>query len=166
VANLHFRPETELWPLIDRAFQQHSRAIRALLPEAEVEHMGATAVPGSLTKGDLDLLVRVRAEWFADAVTALQDRYSIHQPENWTPTYASFSDEHGHDPPVGIQLVVAGSDLDVAFVAIRRLLRSRPDLVERSNELKRSFEGGNPDEYVAAKQVFIEGLLRDLQPAR
>jgi GrpB-like predicted nucleotidyltransferase (UPF0157 family) len=47
VTKLRFRPEAELWPLVDRAFQQHSRAIRALLPCAEVEHIGATAVPGA-----------------------------------------------------------------------------------------------------------------------
>lgn len=133
---------------------------------AQVEHMGATAVPGSITKGDLDLLVRVSADDFADAIATLEGRYAIHQPENWTPTYASFVEEEPSDVPVGVQLVVAGSDLDAAFVSIRSLLRSRPDLVQQSNELKRSFEGGDPDEYVAAKQVFIEGLLRDLGPTR
>ena len=155
-----------MWPLINRAFQQHSRAIRALLPDAEVEHIGATAVPGSLTKGDLDLLVRVPPEELSAAVQALQERYAIYQRENWTETYASFVDEQADDPRVGVQLVVAGSDLDVAFVSIRRLLRSRPDLVERSNDLKRSFEGGDPQEYVAAKQAFIEALLQEIEPAR
>jgi GrpB-like predicted nucleotidyltransferase (UPF0157 family) len=166
VTDLHFRPEADLWPLIDRAFQQHSRAVRSLLPDAEVEHMGATAVPGSLTKGDLDLLVRVPKERFTAAVAELETRYAIHQPENWTPAYASFADEDAKDPPVGVQLVVAGSDIDAAFVSIRRLLRRRPDLVKRSNELKRSFEGGNAQAYVAAKQQLIEALLRQVEPDR
>ena len=166
MSGLHFRPVAEVWPQINRAFKRQSRTIRSLLPAAEVEHMGATAVPGSITKGDLDLLVRVPEERFASAVAALETRYAIHQPENWTAAYASFADAPADDPPVGVQLVVAGSDLDVAFVSIRGLLRSRPDLVERSNELKRSFEEGDPEEYVMAKQIFIEGLLRDIEPAR
>lgn len=128
--------------------------------------MGATAVPGSITKGDLDLLVRVSAGDFAAAVATLDSRYTIHQPQNWTPAYASFVDREAGDLPVGVQLVVAGSDLDTAFVSIRSLLRGSPDLVQRSNELKRSFEGGDPEEYVAAKHAFIESLLRDADPAR
>jgi len=128
--------------------------------------MGATAVPGSITKGDLDLLVRVSASDFAVAVATLENRYAIHQRQNWTPAYASFMDGEAGDVPVGVQLVVADSDLDAAFVSIRSLLRGRPDLVEQSNELKRSFEGGDPEAYVAAKQAFIERLLRDVDPAR
>ena len=166
MADLRFRAAAKLWPLVDKAFQEHSRGIRSLVLTAQVEHIGATAVPGSITKGDLDLLVRVPADDFAGAIETLGGRYAIHQPENWTPTYASFVDEEAGDVPVGVQLVVAGSDLDVAFVSIRSLLRSLPDLVLQSNELKRSFEGGDPDEYVAAKQVFIEGLLRDLEATR
>jgi GrpB-like predicted nucleotidyltransferase (UPF0157 family) len=123
---LRFRPATELWPLVDRAFQQHSREVRRLVPGAEVEHMGATAVPGSLTKGDLDLLVRVAPENFPGAVESLTSRYAIHQPENWTATYASFFDERDDHLPVGVQLVVTGSDIDDAFVAIRQLLRAGP----------------------------------------
>jgi len=121
--------------------------------------MGATAVPGALTKGDLDLLVRVSAEEFVPAVETLQAQYEIHQPENWTETYASFK-EVAAEMPVGLQLVVAGSDLDRAFVELRALLRKSPDLLERLNELKRSFEGGDPDAYVEAKGALIEDLLQ------
>jgi GrpB-like predicted nucleotidyltransferase (UPF0157 family) len=166
VGELRFRDTAELWPLVDKAFQEHSRAICALLPAAQVEHMGATAVPGSITKGDLDLLVRVSASDFAAAVATLEDCYEIHQPENWTPADASFVDEEAGDVPVGVQLVVAGSDLDAAFVSIRSVLRGHPELVQQSNELKRSFEGGDPEEYVAAEQAFIESLLRDVDSAR
>ena len=102
----------------------------------------------------------------AEAATTLGTRYAIHQPENWTPAYASFVDEEPGDVPVGVQLVAAGSDIDVAFVSIRALLRGRPDLVEQSNALKRSFEGGEPEEYVAAKQAFVEGLLAEIEPGR
>lgn len=122
--------------------------------------MGATAAPGAITKGDLDLLVRVPADSFAAAAASLESRYAIHQPENWTTAYASFKDDTG-DVPVGVQLVIAGSDSDVSFVALRRLLRERRDLVEDANTLKRSFEGGDPDAYVAAKGEFYERLLRE-----
>jgi GrpB-like predicted nucleotidyltransferase (UPF0157 family) len=79
---LRFRPASELWPLVDRAFQRHSREIRTLVPSATVEHVGATAIPGSLTKGDLDLLVRVPAGDFPAGVAALRSRYAVEQPVN------------------------------------------------------------------------------------
>jgi hypothetical protein len=38
--------------------------------------------------------------------------------------------------------------------------------VEESNELKRRFEGQDSDAYRQAKQVLIERLLREHDPAR
>ena len=157
---LHFKPAAVLWPLVDRAFQEHSRAIRALLPDAEVEHAGATAIPGSLTRGDLDLLVRVPASIFAAAAKALEDRYEIDQPDNWTPSFASFAERSG-TLSVGVQLVSAGSDVDVAFVSLRALLRKRPDLVDRVNGMKRAFDGGDPQAYAAAKDELYTRMLRE-----
>jgi GrpB-like predicted nucleotidyltransferase (UPF0157 family) len=163
---LRFRRASELWPLADRAFQRHSREIRSIVPTAEVEHVGATAIPGSLTKGDVDVLVRVPDDAFTGAAEALRRRYEVDQPANWTDTFASFADEQEGDVPVGVQLVVADSRVDTAFVSLRRVLRSSPDLVERSNELKLHHQGGDADTYALAKQRFLEGLLCELDPAR
>jgi GrpB-like predicted nucleotidyltransferase (UPF0157 family) len=157
---LRFRPESELWPLVDRAFQRHSREIRTLVPSAQVEHIGATSIPGSLTKGDVDLLVRVPKDDFGSAITALGGQYAVAQPDNWTETFASFAEERDGELPVGVQLVIAGSAADTRFVSLRRLLRTRPDFVERSNDLKRRYEGGDPDAYSDAKQALYEELLR------
>jgi GrpB-like predicted nucleotidyltransferase (UPF0157 family) len=163
---LRLRRASELWPLADRAFQRHSREIRSLVPTAEVEHVGATAVPGLLTKGDVDLLVRVPEGDFPGAAAALRRRYEVDQPANWTGTFASFAEEQEGDVPVGVQLVVAGSRVDAAFVSLRRVFRTRPDLVERSNDLKLRHADGGADAYARAKQAFLEALLRDLDPAR
>src|SRR4051794_6734320 len=161
MAELRFRPAAELWPLVDRAFQRHSREIRMLVPSATVEHVGATAIPGSLTKGDLDMLVRVPAADLAHAAKTLRGRYAVDQPANWTETYASFSEEEEGELPLGVQLVAAGSLVDAAFSEIRRLLRARPDLVERANELKRRYQAGDPPAYANEKQSLLEGLLRE-----
>lgn len=157
---LRFRPESELWPLVDRAFQRHSREIRTLVPSAQVEHIGATSIPGSLTKGDVDLLVRVPADDFGSAVEALRGRYAVAQPDHWSGTFAGFEEQQEGELPVGVQLIVAGSTDDARLVSLRRLLRGRPDLVERSNELKRRYEGGDPAAYEDAKQVFLDEIVR------
>ncbi len=163
---LRFRPSAELWPLVDRAFQRHSRDVGLLLPGAGIEHVGATAVPGALTRGDLDLLVRVAPDDFGTAAAVLHERFEPDQRENWTATFASFRDREAQGPAVGVQLVARGSRVEAAFVALHRALRGSPDLVAAANDLKRHFEGRDPTGYAAAKQELLEGVLRDRDPER
>ncbi|HEX2233979.1 MAG TPA: GNAT family N-acetyltransferase [Thermoleophilaceae bacterium] len=160
---VHFRPVADLRPAAETALAVHRDRIFGLVPEAEVEEMGATAVPGSLSKGDLDLLVRVPAGTFPAAREALGGRYAVHQLENWSPTFAGFKEELSDGLPVGVQLVVAESDDDRILRGTRDALRERPELLERYNELKRSFEGGDPQEYWRAKTAFLDDLWRSLR---
>jgi GrpB-like predicted nucleotidyltransferase (UPF0157 family) len=156
---LAFVPVETVRPAAERAFEEHARAIRELLPAAAVEHVGATAVPGALTKGDLDVLVRVERSEFGAAVAALRERYAIAQPENWNANFASFAHDGDSPLPVGVQLVVEGTPDDLMFGRLRALLLARPELLERLNALKRSFEGGDYESYTEAKGAFIESLL-------
>jgi GrpB-like predicted nucleotidyltransferase (UPF0157 family) len=53
-----------------------SRAISKFLtgllpPAADVRHIGATAIPGCLTKGNLDIVVRVPIDQFSDTDAVL-----------------------------------------------------------------------------------------------
>jgi GrpB-like predicted nucleotidyltransferase (UPF0157 family) len=154
-----FVPADAVRPAAELSFEEHARAIRELLPTAAVEHVGATAIPGALTKGDLDLLVRVDRAEFADAVSALRERYAIAQPENWNANYASFAHDGESPLPVGVQLVVKGTPDDLMFGRLRALLLARPELLEQLNALKRSFEGRDYESYTEAKGAFIEALL-------
>lgn len=132
----------------------------ALLPDAEVEHVGATAVPGALTKGDVDVLVRVTERDFAEAVSILRKRYAIHQPHNWTRTLASFKTPDASDPPVGVQLVVAGSDADDFFGPFRDALINDPALLAEYNALKMGLDGLDYESYTERKGAFVENVLR------
>jgi GrpB-like predicted nucleotidyltransferase (UPF0157 family) len=68
------RPAAEIRVAAEAAFEEHRRRVLELLPEVQVVHVGATSIPGALTKGDVDLLVRVDAARFAAAVAALRGR--------------------------------------------------------------------------------------------
>jgi RimJ/RimL family protein N-acetyltransferase len=160
---VRFRPTDELRPSVEAAVAVHRDRILGLLPQARVEEMGATAVPGSLTKGDVDILVRVPADGFAAAREALGRRYAVHQLENWSSSFAGFKEELSDGPSVGVQLVPAGSDDDRMLRGTRDALRDRPELLERYNELKRSFDGGDPEEYWRAKTAFLDELWRNYQ---
>ncbi len=125
---------------------------------ADIQHIGSTAIPDSLTKGDLDVNVRVAKENFTVSVDTLKKMYEINQPHNWTPTYASFKDDTGLSMPFGIQLTVIGSPDDV-FISQRDILLNRPDLVEKLNKLKVQFEGKSMDEYRKAKGVIFTEMI-------
>jgi GrpB-like predicted nucleotidyltransferase (UPF0157 family) len=139
-------------------FKEHQRKILHLFPTAEVEHIGATSVPGLLTKGDLDLQVSVSLEEFNQAIILLQTEYSNHQLENWTESFASFKDERDSDIPVGVQLVIQGSESDI-FVKSRELLLSQPERVEELNQLKQCHADGDMDTYIKHKGEFFTMLL-------
>lgn len=64
---VRFHPWEQVSGPAQRAFERHAARIRAALPDAMVEHVGSTAVPGSITKGDVDLQVRIPAVRFAAA---------------------------------------------------------------------------------------------------
>lgn len=156
---VRIRPEAEIRRAAASAFEEHRRRVLAALPWAQVEHVGATSVPGALTKGDLDLLVRVEAARFDAASANLLGLYAVHQKENWTPTYASFADPEARDPLVGVQLAVAGSAEDLIFLPFRAALIDDPALLEEYNALKARLDGEEYERYTEVKGAFIERVL-------
>jgi GrpB-like predicted nucleotidyltransferase (UPF0157 family) len=147
--------EEEIRERVAAIFARRREELEEMLPGARVEHVGSTAVPGSLTKGDLDICVIVAPEEFEPAGRVLAERFRIHQPENWSPTLASFvaPPEDGID--VGVQLVPAGSPDERTFVGWRDRLRADPELRARYDDLKRRHHDGGMDAYRAAKEQLI-----------
>ncbi|GJD80074.1 GrpB family protein [Methylobacterium gregans] len=130
----------------------------ACLPaEAAIEHVGATAEPGCLGKGDLDIAVQVPSDLFAACRAILAQRYADNPGSVRTADFAAFCDAAA-EPPLGIQLVAIGSEFDL-FVRFRDRLRAEPDLVERYNALKRAHAGRSMAAYRAAKADFIVAVL-------
>lgn len=149
--------EEEIRERVAEVFARRRVELEAMLPGARIEHVGSTAVPGSLTKGDLDICVTVEGEEFERASRVLAGRFEIHQPENWSATLASFtaSPEDGID--VGIQLVPAGSADELHFVGWRDRLRADPGLRARYDDAKRRHQADGMDAYRTAKEVIILG---------
>jgi GrpB-like predicted nucleotidyltransferase (UPF0157 family) len=139
-------------------FECIRRALSGILPpRVLIEHVGATAVPGRLTKGDLDIAVRVGRDQFDSCTALLGARFDANPGSARTPAFAAFVDG-STDPPVGVQLVVIGSDLDV-FTRFRDALRADPALVARYNELKCAWDGCDMEGYRSAKARFINEVL-------
>ena len=135
----------------------HDRLGAVLPHDAEIEHVGATAVPGCLTKGDLDVVVRVTPDAFAAAERTLSHLFERDLGSDRTDSFAAFKDDEAQ-PPLGVQLVVRGTPLDV-FVRFRDRLRADPGLVAQYNAIKLRHNGRGMDTYRAAKSAFIETVL-------
>jgi GrpB-like predicted nucleotidyltransferase (UPF0157 family) len=145
-------------------FNATREQLTALLPpSSEVLHIGATSVPGCLTKGDLDIVVRVARADFAAAETALARRFARNEGSIRNADFAAFEDA-GRSPHLGVQLTVKGGALDV-FHLFSDALRNRPDLVQRYNRLKLDFHDKPMASYREAKDAFVAEVLASCSPA-
>ncbi|GAA0816481.1 GrpB family protein [Spirilliplanes yamanashiensis] len=105
-----------------------------LLPPHELLLTGGCSVPGALTKGDVDLHLRVGPADFAAAVAVLRTLYPVVLPEIWQPTLATFAVPAAL--PAGLAATPAGSAHDVRFTTTWRALRADPALLAQYNALK------------------------------
>ena len=153
---VHFLPEAEIRAEVDRLWQSERKKLLRLLPAADVQHVGATAVPGSLTKGDLDIQVRVPAADFAAAEVVLAAHYQPNSKTDRDVGFASFTDEKAN-PPLGVQLTAIDGPHD-GFYRFRDVLRAHPPLREAYDTIKRGWEGRPMAGYRAEKAAFFEEL--------
>ncbi|MSP92823.1 MAG: GNAT family N-acetyltransferase [Myxococcales bacterium] len=154
---VHFQPDAATHAPAAEAYIAHAHSLAALLPWADIQHVGATSVPGLSTKGDLDICVRVPAERFAAADLLLARVFERNVGSGESATFTSFKDDD-QDMPLGVQLCVAGGPEDF-FVRLRDVLRSDAHAAAGYARLKRRHEGGDMDAYRADKTRWIETLL-------
>jgi GrpB-like predicted nucleotidyltransferase (UPF0157 family) len=152
-------PDTEAAHAGAAALFDRVRArLQAVLPTSVIiQHVGATAVPGCLTKGDLDIVVRVPDVDFAQVDSILQSMFSRNVGSVRLADFAAFEDP-GSDPPLGVQLTTIGGTFD-DFHRLVDVLRNEPDVLAQYNSLKRTYDGRPMDEYRAAKDRFLAAVL-------
>lgn len=152
-----FAPEKNYRDKAEKVFQKHQSLIRNSLPEVEIYHVGSTAVKGSLTKGDVDLQVRVSQEDFDKAKEILMRLYDINKGSDQTSFFCAFEKED-EILPLGVQLTVIGSSVD-NFRKLTQFFIENPTFIESYNQLKREFEGKDMKLYRNEKSIFIAKLL-------
>ena len=154
---VNFIDELAIRAAAENAFEHYRSLIAGRLPRASVEHIGSTAIAGSLTKGDLDLLVYVAPADFPAAEAVLAEHFQRNSESLHNDVFASFKDD-GADLPLGIQLTCDEALRD-EFVRFREALLRDPLLVAAYNDLKRASEGLPMDEYRQRKDDFIRRVL-------
>ncbi|GGI11518.1 GrpB family protein [Gottfriedia solisilvae] len=142
---------------VEKTFLLHKKLIKKLLPEADVQHVGSTAVPNSLTKGDLDIQVRVTSEQFSISVQTLSALYELNEGSVKTDSFRAFKDD-STDPPIGVQLTIINSEFDF-FWKFRDVLLINDKYRKEYDDLKRNFEGKKMHEYREAKNEFFQRII-------
>jgi len=130
--------------------------VRTAVPLASVLEVGSTAVEGVVGKQDIDIVVRVPAESFADTRDILDRMFSRNASQMSNSEYQGYLVTSSLD--VAIQLVVAGGKYDT-FVAFLQALSTDPTIRQAYNQLKIAWNGQPMQDYRVAKQEFIESVL-------
>jgi GrpB-like predicted nucleotidyltransferase (UPF0157 family) len=141
----------------ERLFERTRASLQSVLPMADIRHIGATAIRGCLTKGDLDIVIRVPPENFAEVETVLSTRFARNNGSTRTADFAAFVDDSAN-PPLGIQLTTIDGPFDFFHDFVDALCAS-PQLVREYNALKSAYDGRAMPVYRAAKDAFIDRVL-------
>lgn len=155
---VYFREQEKFKQRAEELFLIEQKRILRVVPNADIQHIGSTAIPGSLTKGDLDIQVRVKQKDFEKAQNSLSKMYKSNKGNPPTKTYASFKND-GAKIPLGVQLTVIGSKED-NFTILRDILLSDKKHLKAYNSLKKRHQGKPMREYRKAKGKFVEKVLK------
>jgi len=137
-------------------YSYYKEKVHYLIPSARIEHIGSSSVPGSISKGDLDIFVGVNLEDHEKSVITLTSLgFQIKEGTLKTPELCMLEKQ---DQNVALQVVANGSKYEF-FIEFRDKLIESPELLKEYNELKMSCESLDAEEYRKIKSTFIERTL-------
>jgi GrpB protein len=113
--------------------------LRELQIPGTLELTGAASLPGVLTKGDIDLHLRVAERAFAHVIDRLRTAYRPTNIKVWAATLAVFDIPGSR--PAGLAVTPVGSEHDRRFTTAWRSLAEDKVLLEEYNDLKRTTFG-------------------------
>ncbi|MFC8681238.1 GrpB family protein [Microbacterium ureisolvens] len=149
------RPSEDLLEAAHSVLRSERRRLHELGVAGELRLVGGASLPGLLTHGDIDLLLRVSAADFTSVVQRLGETFAARREDLWTPEMALFL----IDPAIPVELAVVpeGSAQDAHFVRAWDRLAASAALRERYNRLKTT--GGS--DYNGRKAAFFEEIASD-----
>jgi hypothetical protein len=153
------RASDDLLPDALRILAEQRDLLRDAGVPGELVLEGGSSVPGALTRGDVDLHLRVPPADFPAAVGKLRRSHAIVHPEIWGPTLATF-EATGTTRSIGIAVTPVGSEHDLRFTRTWQLLRADPDLVAEYNAAKLAEDGPRGEGYEERKSAFFDRVLR------
>jgi GrpB-like predicted nucleotidyltransferase (UPF0157 family) len=154
---MKFYKAEEYQGLCEELFLKYQVQIKALLPDAVIEHIGASSIPGAASKGDLDILIRVSGNELESAI-ALLTTLGFSEKNDTLRTSELCMLESSYNEDVAFQVIAIGSEFE-CFLEFRDKLRKNSALLEQYNQLKMSCVGWSEDKYRLKKSTFVEHVL-------
>jgi GrpB-like predicted nucleotidyltransferase (UPF0157 family) len=133
-------------------FQSVRAEVRSIFPGARVEHIGSSAIPGALSKGDIDICVLVGERLMELGYVAKVDTLRTKQLCMLVAPRKDFD--------IALQVIEVASEFEF-FILFRDMLRASPSLVEEYNSVKKAAAHLSDDAYREEKSRFIEMVLRN-----
>lgn len=154
---MQFFPAIEYQQKAAELFEKYKSEILSLTPNAIVEHIGSSAIPHAISKGDLDIYIEVTAQQFSRTIEQLKTLgFNTLRTDELCMLESQASDED-----VAFQIVVTGSKF-TNFLIFRDRLRNSTQLVHQYNQLKQNCMRLSPDEYRQIKAEFIDRVLNTI----
>ena len=149
----------EYQPTVIAVYEKLKERLQSILPLAQVEHVGSSAVVGAISKGDLDIFVGVSKAQFEQSIMKIQSLGFQIKKDTLQTAALRMLESEDYPVDVAIQLVELGSEFE-SFLKFRDLLVSDPELLTQYNRLKKESEGLEPQAYREKKSKFIVKALR------
>ncbi|VAW34987.1 FIG01203186: hypothetical protein, partial [hydrothermal vent metagenome] len=148
----HYIKRNEAW------FNTYKALILTEIPSARVEHIGASAIAGAISKGDLDIFVGIS---MANHLTTINkiEQLGFKVKENTLRTKELCMLESISAEDIAIQVVVNGSEFE-SFVTFRDILLTNHTTLTAYNQLKQDCSNLSSAEYRKIKSIFIEQVLK------
>ena len=140
------------------AYEDAELLLSAILPDARIEHVGASAVPGAYSRGGVDVCVAAPREAFDEALGVLCEAgYVLRSVDDGADRHATLAAPHG-DVPLTLRLIESGSAHE-SLMRLRDALRADPTLLSRCNAIKIEAGPLGAGPYADAKAAFFAEVL-------
>lgn len=156
------RPE-QYQPEARHLFETLRRELEPLLPYHSIEHIGASAIPGAVSKGDLDICIVTPQGPISATINTIKALGYREKEETLRTDQLCMLIPMSGNRDVALQVIEAGSQFEF-FLTFRDALRANPDWVSEYNRVKQDASSLTEERYRHRKTDFIESILKRCQP--
>jgi len=128
------------------AYEDAELLLSAILPDARIEHVGSSAIPGAYSRGGVDICVAAPRDAFDEALGVLCEAGYVQRS----------LDDGDHRRAT---LAAAHGDVPLTLLRLRDALRADPTLLARYNAIKIEAGPLGTSAYADAKAAFFADVL-------
>ena len=157
-AAVALRPPRDYQGSAVAAYEDAELLLTAILPDARVAHVGASAIAGAYSRGNVDVCVAVPADSYDEALGVLVEAGFALRPGD-DGGRACVLDAQDARPALALRLIESGSRHE-SLLAFRDALRGDAELLARYNAIRIAAAPAGAAIYEGAKAQFIASVAK------